>query len=64
MTLFKELREAMPDKILSYAASDSGKYTDNYGVLPYVDYINVMTYDEGNPPYHNAPPGSRRSRTR
>ena len=53
--LFKEMREAMPDKILSYAASDSGKYTDNYGVMPYVDYINVMTYDEGNPPYHNAP---------
>ena len=55
VTLFKEMREAMPDKILSYAASDSGKYTDNYGVLPYIDYINVMTYDEGNPPYHNAP---------
>ncbi len=55
VTLFKEMREAMPTKILSYAASDSGKYTDNYGVLPYIDYINVMTYDEGNPPYHNAP---------
>ena len=55
VTLFKEMREAMPDKILSYAASDSGKYTDNVGVLPYIDYINVMTYDEGNPPYHNAP---------
>ena len=55
VTLFKEMREAMPDKILSYAASDSGKYTDNYGVLPYIDYINVMTYDEGDPPYHNAP---------
>ena len=55
VTLFKEMREAMPDKILSYAASSSGKYTDNVGVLPYVDYINVMTYDEGDPPYHNAP---------
>ena len=54
VTLFKEMREAMPDKILSYAASDSGKYTDNYGVLPYIDYINVMTYDQGNPPYHNS----------
>jgi chitinase len=54
VTLFREMREAMPDKILSYAASDSGKYTDNYGVLPYIDYINVMTYDQGNPPYHNA----------
>ena len=47
VTLFKEMREAMPDKILSYAASDSGKYTDNYGVLPYVDYINVMTFSSG-----------------
>lgn len=55
VTLFKEMREAMPDKILSYAASDSGKYTDNYNVLKYADYINVMTYSMGNPPYHNAP---------
>jgi chitinase len=55
VTLFKEMRAAMPKKILSYAASDSGKYTDNFGVLPYIDYINVMSYDEGNPPYHNAP---------
>ena len=54
VTLFKEMRIAMPDKILSYAASDSGKYTDNVGVLPYIDYINVMTYDQGNPPYHNS----------
>lgn len=55
VTLMKEMREAMPDKILSYAASSSGKYTDNAGALQYVDYINVMTYDEGNPPYHNSP---------
>ena len=55
ITLLKEMREAMPDKILSYAASSSGKYTDNVNALKYVDYINVMTYDEGNPPYHNAP---------
>lgn len=55
ITLLQEMREAMPDKILSYAASSSGKYTDNVNALKYVDYINVMTYDEGNPPYHNAP---------
>ena len=55
ITLLKEMREAMPDKILSYAASSSGKYTDNAGALQYVDYINLMTYDEGNPPYHNSP---------
>ena len=60
VTLFREMREAMPDKILSYAAPDNGKYTDNVSVLAYADYINVMTYDEGNPPYHNSPlyPGS------
>lgn len=45
----------MPDKIISYAASSSGKYTDNVSALQYVDYINVMTYDLGNPPYHNSP---------
>ena len=55
ITLLKEMREAMPDKILSYAASSSGKYTDNVNALKYVDYINVMTYDLGNPPYHNSP---------
>lgn len=55
ITLLKELRQAMPDKILSYAASDSGKYTDNKNALAYVDYINVMTYSMGNPPYHNSP---------
>ena len=55
ITLLKEMREAMPDKILSYAASSSGKYTDNVNALKSVDYINVMTYDLGNPPYHNAP---------
>ena len=55
ITLLKEMREAMPDKILSYAASASGKYTDNVNALQYVDYINVMTYDLGNPPYHNSP---------
>ena len=55
ITLLKEMRTAMPDKIISYAASSSGKYTDNVSALDYVDYINVMTYDEGNPPYHNSP---------
>jgi GH18 family chitinase len=55
ITLLKEMREAMPDKIISYAASSSGKYTDNVNALQYVDYINVMTYDLGNPPYHNSP---------
>ena len=54
--LMKELRAALgEDKIISYAASDSGDYIDNAAVLEWVDYINVMTYSMGDPPYHNSP---------
>lgn len=55
ITMLREMRAAMPDKIISYAASSSGKYTDNHAALEYADYINVMTYSMGNPPYHNSP---------
>ncbi len=56
-TLVKELRETLgPNRLISYAASDSGKYMDHKAVLEYVDYINVMTYSMGDPPYkHNSP---------
>ena len=55
-TLMKELREALgEDKLISYAESDSGGYIDNKAVLEWVDYINVMTYSMGDPPYHNSP---------
>lgn len=55
-TLVKELREALGRKrLISYAASDSGNYIDNAAVLEWVDYINVMTYSMGDPPYHNSP---------
>ena len=54
--LMKELRETLgPNRLISYAASDSGKYINNAEVLQWVDYINVMTYSMGNPPYHNSP---------
>ena len=54
--LVKELRETLgKDRLITYAASDSGKYIDNAGVLEWVDYINVMTYSMGDPPYHNSP---------
>ena len=56
VTLAKELREALgKDRLISYAASDSGGYIDNKSMLEYVDYINVMTYSMGDPPYHNSP---------
>ena len=54
--LMKELRKTLgPNRLISYAASDSGKYINNAEVLQWVDYINVMTYSMGNPPYHNSP---------
>ena len=54
--LMRELRRTLgPYRLISYAASDSGQYIDNLGVLEWVDYINVMTYSMGNPPYHNSP---------
>ncbi|MCQ2185023.1 MAG: glycosyl hydrolase family 18 protein, partial [Bacteroidales bacterium] len=55
VTVVKDLRPAMLDEILSYSGSECGQYSDNLWALEYVDYINVMTYSMGNPPYHNSP---------
>jgi len=53
--VLKELRESIGDtKIISYASSSSAKYCDFKGAMLYLDYINVMTYDMGDPPYHNS----------
>ena len=55
-TLVKELRQALgKDKLISYAASSSGEYMNHKEVLAWVDYINVMTYSMGDPPFHNSP---------
>lgn len=55
-TLVKELRAALGTKrLISYAASDNGEYINHKEVLEWVDYINVMTYSMGDPPYHNSP---------
>ncbi|SED99666.1 chitinase [Prevotella aff. ruminicola Tc2-24] len=43
-------------KILSIDVS--AKHPDYYdmkGLSKYVDFVNIMTYDMGDPPYHNAP---------
>lgn len=54
--LLKELRETLGDtKIISYASASNAKYCDFKGALLYLDYVNVMTYDMGEPPYHNSP---------
>ena len=54
--VLKELREAIGnEKIISYASSANADYVDWATAMLYLDYDNVMTYDMGNPPYHNAP---------
>lgn len=54
--VLKELREAIGNtKIISYASSASANYVDWKTAMQYLDYVNVMTYDMGDPPYHNAP---------
>ena len=54
--VLKELRETIGNtKIISYASSANAGYVDWKTAMLYLDYVNVMTYDMGDPPYHNAP---------
>ena len=53
--LIKEIRKAIgPEKLLTMASPNNAKYVDFPDVLPYMDFINVMAYDMGRPPWHNA----------
>ena len=62
--LIKELREVLgKDYLLTYAGycrnkrptnDDGYKYIDVKAVEPYVDYVNIMTYDFDAAPNHNA----------
>ena len=53
--LVKELRNVLgKDRLLTMASSSSAKYIDFKEVTPYFNFINLMTYDMGDPPQHNA----------
>ncbi len=53
--LLKELRETLgTTRIISFASSSSAGYVDWKEAIKYIDYVNVMTYDMGKPPYHNS----------
>ena len=53
--VLKELRQTLgTSKIISYASSATAGYVKWTGAMKYLDYVNVMTYDMGKPPYHNA----------
>ena len=53
--LMKELRSALgPDRLLTLASACHARHIDFPAILPYVDWVNVMAYDMGRPPRHNA----------
>ena len=53
--LMKDLRETLGDSMLvTMASSANAKYVDFKNATQYMDFVNLMTYDMGKPPYHNA----------
>lgn len=54
--MMKEIRNAIGTNNLLTLASQAGAgFIDFASVEPIVDFVNVMTYDMGNPPKHHAP---------
>lgn len=53
--LMRDIRAAIgPDKLLTQATVCSALYMDFAALDPYIDFTNIMAYDMGRPPYHNA----------
>ena len=53
--LMKELRKALGKSyLLSCATIADGRFVDFKAIEPYVDLVNIMMYDVGNPPYHHS----------
>ena len=53
--LLADLRAVLgKDKLLTMASSANAKYVDFKTAMQYLDFVNIMTYDMGKPPYHNA----------
>mgnify|MGYP003301235024 CR=1 FL=1 len=53
--LMRDLRETLgPDRLLTIATYAGVKYYDLKTAEQYLDFINIMTYDMGRPPYHHS----------
>ena len=53
--LMKELRETLgQDRLLTMASASNAKYVNFKDAVQYMNFVNVMTYDMGDPPKHNA----------
>ena len=53
--MLKELRSMLgSSKLITMASASNADYIDWASAMPYLDFVNLMTYDMGKPPYHNA----------
>jgi chitinase len=53
--LMQEIRNKISKtKLLTLASVADAKYIDFKAIEPTVDFVNIMTYDMGRPPYHHA----------
>ena len=53
--LMKDLREVLgSDRLLTIATYAGVKYYDLRTAGQYLDFVNIMTYDMGRPPYHHS----------
>ena len=54
--LMRDIRAAIgEDKLLTLATVHNANFIDFHAILPYINFVNIMTYDMGNPPYlHSA----------
>ena len=54
--MMKAIRTAIgTGKLLTLASSCDAGFIDFKGILPYVDFVNIMAYDMASAPQHNAP---------
>ncbi|ADY53856.1 Chitinase [Pseudopedobacter saltans DSM 12145] len=53
--LMRDIREEIgKKKLLTLATAASAEFIDFKGINPYIDFVNVMTYDMATPPFHHA----------
>ena len=53
--LIKDLRIVLGSNyLITMASADNAGYVEFKDFIDYMDFVNLMTYDMGKPPYHNA----------
>lgn len=54
--LMRDLRNTLPqDALLTLASVHNASYIDFSAINPYVDFVNIMSYDMATPPGHHSP---------